>query len=130
MTKNRSLLVLFIFISAIGCYGQTSWLDRPLDRNWNTGNGVVPNAPRTLAPIEARCQSQIRPPESIADRAVTRAGWSLFGAAQVFGKPECRNGQLLVGPGRAGDGVGHLQIAAEVCGQRVDEPDVCAAARR
>ncbi len=86
MTKNSSyLFVLFILISAIGCFGQSSWLDRPLDRNWNTGSGVVPNAPRTLAPIEARCQGQIRPPESLADRAVTRAGWSLFGAAQVFG---------------------------------------------
>jgi uncharacterized lipoprotein YbaY len=85
MTKERSLLLLFFLISTAVCYGQTSWLDRPLDRNWNTGNGIVPNAPRTLAPIDTRCRDQIRNPESLADRAVTRAGWSLFGAAQVFG---------------------------------------------
>lgn len=65
-------------------FAQTSWLDRPLN-NWNTAGGTVPNAPRTLAPIDTRCREQIRNPETLADRAVTRAGWSLFGAAQVFG---------------------------------------------
>jgi len=83
--KNKFLLLAFLIPSFVHfANAQTSWLDRPLDRNWNTGN-VVPNAPRTLAPIDARCREQIRNPESLADRAVTRAGWSLFGAAQVFG---------------------------------------------
>lgn len=52
----------------------------------------MPNAPRTLVAIDPRCQSQIRQPDSLADRAVTRAGWSLFGAAQVFGPVTVVNG--------------------------------------
>lgn len=83
-----SALILFSIGTA---FGQTSWLDRPLN-NWNNASGNVPNAPRTLAPIDARCQSQVRQPDSISDRAVTRAGWSLFGAAQTFGVVTMVNG--------------------------------------
>ena len=83
--RSRSLSLLFLsLVLAAPALGQVSWLDRPLT-NWNTGNAGVPNAPRTLAPIEAQCRSQIRTPESIADRAVTRAGWSLYGPTQTFG---------------------------------------------
>lgn len=83
--KIRSLTLLLMgLICASPALGQIPWLDRPL-ANWNSGNGVVPNAPRTLAPIEAQCRSQVRTPESIADRAVTRAGWSLYGASQAYG---------------------------------------------
>lgn len=84
--KNRISIFLFLLLTTVGAaFGQTSWLDRPLN-NWNNGNGTVPNAPRTLVAISAQCQSQIRQPDSIADRAVTRAGWSLFGAAQTYGQ--------------------------------------------
>ncbi len=84
---RSKFLILFVMLLAVSssASAQSSWLDRPLDRNWNRGDGNVPNAPRTLAPIDARCRDQIRDPESLTDRAVTRAGWSLFGAAQVFG---------------------------------------------
>ena len=82
-TRSISLLLLSLFL-ATPALGQTSWLDRPLT-NWNDGNAVVPNAPRTLAPIEAQCRTQVRAPESLADRAVTRVGWSLYGPTQMFG---------------------------------------------
>ena len=83
--KNRILtLVLSILAMSICAFGQTSWIDRPLTVNWNNANGVVPNAPATLVAIDPRCRGQIRNPSSVADRAVTRAGWSLFGAAQVY----------------------------------------------
>lgn len=74
-----------IIIFAGGAFGQVSWLDRPLDTNWNNGNGIVPNAPRNKGAIEGICREQIRTPESLADRAVTRAGWFLFGASQTYG---------------------------------------------
>lgn len=90
--KHISIIPLFILTAAVSVFGQTTWLDRSLNNNWNNGNGVVPNAPRTLAPIDARCQSQVRQPDSMADRAVTRAGWSLFGAAQTFGQVTMVNG--------------------------------------
>ena len=69
---------------AMAVVAQTSWLDRPLN-NWNNANGTVPNAPRVLVPIDERCRATIRTPESIVDRAVTRAGWSLFGPSQTYG---------------------------------------------
>ncbi len=83
----KNLLIFasaFILFSVGNALGQTSWLDRPFN-NWNNSNGNVPNAPRTLVPIDPRCQSQVRQPDSLSDRAVTRAGWSLFGAAQSYG---------------------------------------------
>lgn len=83
---------IFATLLAIGGFAavasaQTSWLDRPLTTNWNRGDGIVPTAPRPGAslPGSGDCASQVRNPESIADRAVTRAGWSLFGPAQVYG---------------------------------------------
>lgn len=89
----RVFTILFtILFSVFAVSAQTSWLDRPQGRNWNTGDGVVPNAPRTLVAIDARCREQIRTPESLADRAVTRAGWSLFGSSQSFGSVTVVNG--------------------------------------
>ena len=77
-------LTFTLFILAGGAFAQTSWLDRPL-RNWNT-TANVPTAPRASgdSPTGSLCRNSVRSPESIADRAVTRAGWSLFGAAQVY----------------------------------------------
>jgi uncharacterized lipoprotein YbaY len=92
MKKQVFSLVFSILALSICAFGQTSWLDRPLTTNWNNGSGVVPNAPQTFAPLEARCKGQIRNPESIADRAVTRAGWSLFGASQTYGAVTVVNG--------------------------------------
>ena len=84
--KVRILIFLTTFLfTAAAAMAQSSWLDRPLNNNWNRGDGVVPNAPRTLVAIDERCRNQIRDPESLSDRAVTRAGWSLFGAAQTYG---------------------------------------------
>lgn len=84
--KNKILLTISLALLMTGMtFGQASWLDRPLTRNWNTGNGVVPTAPRGGNPIEGICKTQVRTPDSLADRAVTRAGWSLYGQAHVFG---------------------------------------------
>lgn len=83
--KHLNLKILFTILFLSGAaLAQTSWLDRPL-RNWNNGNGIVPNAPRTLVALEPKCMAQTRNPESIADRAVTRAGWTLYGATQIYG---------------------------------------------
>lgn len=84
---NNRLLTFIVAVAAFATVGlgQTSWLDRPLDTNWNNGNGVVPNAPRNVGRIEGNCVEQVRQPESLADRAVTRAGWYLFGPSQTYG---------------------------------------------
>lgn len=79
--RFRSLsIIAFSFIFAASALAQVSWLDQPL-RNWNTSS-VVPTAPR--GNIDTRCREQIRTPETIAERAVTRAGWNLFGATYTY----------------------------------------------
>jgi uncharacterized lipoprotein YbaY len=83
MTKLFTSIFAAVFIFSGVAAAQTSWLDRPLN-NWNRATGVVPSAPRGGL-IEGRCRDQIRTPESLADRAVTRAGWSLYGPAYVYG---------------------------------------------
>ena len=85
MQVRTLTIMIALLVFAGGAMAQTSWLDRPLNTNWNNGNGVVPQAPRTLVAIETKCRDQIRNPESLSDRAVTRAGWSLFGASQTYG---------------------------------------------
>jgi uncharacterized lipoprotein YbaY len=89
-------IIFSVLLTASGAIGQTSWLDRPL-KSWNT-NSTVPNAPRTSGDSanNSRCTDAVRIPESIADRAVTRAGWSLFGASQTYGAVTVINGMAGV----------------------------------
>ena len=83
--NKRILSVTFTVLAAAICVmGQSSWLDRPLNRNWNAGSGQVPQAPGSLA-IEPQCRAQLRPASSQADRQLQRAGWTLFGASQEYG---------------------------------------------
>ena len=86
MFKISIFLSIAILAFAGLCSAQSSWLDRPMGRNWNAGVTDVPQAPRVLVAISERCRDQIRTPDSLSDRAVTRAGWSLFGASQTFGQ--------------------------------------------
>jgi uncharacterized lipoprotein YbaY len=76
------VILSLVFVSA--AVAQSSWLDRPLN-NWNRSGAAIPQAPRTAAPIDAMCRTTIRQPVSVADRALTRAGWSLFGPTQTYG---------------------------------------------
>jgi uncharacterized lipoprotein YbaY len=95
--RIRIFTLIFTFtILASGAFAQTSWLDRPL-RNWNTSNNV-PTAPRATgdSPSISRCRDSVRSPESISDRAVTRAGWFLFGASQIYGEVTLVNGMASV----------------------------------
>lgn len=79
--------VLGILLFVVGASGQTSWLDRPLS-NWNSGNGVIPTAPRSTAssPTSTMCAPTVRRPESLNDRALTRAGWHLYGPSYNYGQ--------------------------------------------
>ncbi len=91
--KTKYIISIFVLLlSAFAAFGQTSWLDRPL-RTWNN-SANVPVPPRTarINPANPACRDSVRRPETIADRAVTRAGWSLFGAAQIYGAVTLLNG--------------------------------------
>lgn len=76
--------VLFTLMLSAAAFGQTSWLDRPLN-NWNRAGAAIPTPPRNAAPLDAMCRQTTRTPVSIADRALTRAGWTLFGPTQSYG---------------------------------------------
>jgi heat shock protein HslJ len=61
-----------------------SWLDHPLS-NWNTKMGGLPRARPGGGKDGGRlCRMQVREPASAAERALVRAGWMLFGAAQIY----------------------------------------------
>lgn len=71
-------------------YGQAarddgSWLDKTLS-NWNQPGAAIPKPPARMpaekAPIPGSCLKLARKPASAADRALVKAGWTLFGAAQ------------------------------------------------
>jgi uncharacterized lipoprotein YbaY len=87
MKTNILKLIFTVLFASTAAIAQTSWLDRPLGANWNSATGIVPSAPRSTGPlaIPPRCQEQVRAPESLADRALTRAGWTLFGPSQSYG---------------------------------------------
>lgn len=85
--KKTILTIIFAVCFASAVSAQASWLDRPLTTNWNNGSGVVPTAPRETAssPNSTMCRETIRTADSLADRAVTRAGWFLFGPSYSYG---------------------------------------------
>ena len=58
MTRVVSLIFLTSIFAFAG-FGQTmSWLDRPLNRNWNTPNQAVPRAPRMDGDVEGLGEPQ------------------------------------------------------------------------
>src|SRR6187402_720995 len=84
--KSSYFTILFIILlSVFAVSAQNTWLDRPQPRNWNTEGADIPNPPRTTVPMDPRCREMARPADSMADRALTRAGWTLTGPAQNFG---------------------------------------------
>jgi len=58
-----------------------AWLDNPA-LTWNTPNMTMPhptqNRPGPATEVDTRCTQQARPAETDEDRAVERAGWTLF----------------------------------------------------
>jgi heat shock protein HslJ len=97
MTFRKSYLFLSICfcvnISAFPALAEpinqvnTSWLDRPI-QNWNRVGTDFPKLPRptgNTTEIAKQCLEQVRPPETPAERALTRQGWKLYGSVQNYG---------------------------------------------
>jgi hypothetical protein len=65
--------------------GAGAWLDGPLS-NWNTRVTAIPRAAATQgAPaMDPRCTETQRTGHSAEDKALTAAGWKLFGEQQQF----------------------------------------------
>ena len=80
---RRALLAVLVplLLSPSAPAAERSWLDRPL-APWNKAGDKVPKAPRHGD--LSRCRAQVRPSAGSADRSLIAAGWSPFGALQVY----------------------------------------------
>ncbi|MEB3313577.1 MAG: LppP/LprE family lipoprotein [Cyanobacteriota bacterium] len=84
-----SLLVSGAMLATPSSFAQPepsgAWLDSPT--NWNQSASAIPQAPQIEGGGNlANCQLGRRSAALPEDRLVEAAGWSLMGAAQVFGK--------------------------------------------
>jgi len=61
-----------------------TWLDQ--ETNWNTAGAAIPQAPDQDGDNLPDCQHTVRPAALPADELVEAAGWTLTGAAQVYGE--------------------------------------------
>src|SRR6476659_4167678 len=63
-----------------------AWLDNPAG-TWNMPNMAMPhptqNRPGPATEVDTRCTQQARPAETDEDRAVERAGWTLFASYEA-----------------------------------------------
>ena len=66
-----------------GAWAQGQWLEDAQPRAWNAPGMPVPAAPRLQGNDDPRCAQFHRPPETPADAAVVRAGWTLYAAYQA-----------------------------------------------
>ncbi len=125
MTRVVTLIFL-TGIFAFAGFGQTmSWLDRPLNRNWNTPNQAVPRAPRMEGenPNSAQCREQIRQPETIGERNLTRNGWYLFGPRQSYGNVSVVTAMASVdGMCRPTQANGFVFVSERLAGTLAPEP--------
>jgi hypothetical protein len=71
-----------------------SWLDQSQPTNWNRPGAAIPEAPRVKIAAEdwQRCQGTLRPATLPLDRALTQAGWRLYGPVQLFGRTAIAHG--------------------------------------
>jgi LppP/LprE lipoprotein len=61
-----------------------AWLDAKTLPSWNSPGAAIPRAPSAESDNLSRCGSQLRHAETAVDRAVSAAGWRLFGPYQLF----------------------------------------------
>lgn len=74
-----------ITLSSVSLAIASNWLDAKPLAAWNAPGAGVPKAPRAQSDNLGRCSSQLRSPETTADRVVSAAGWKLFGPYQLYG---------------------------------------------
>jgi hypothetical protein len=79
LTPVYFLIALFLLVGATAVQ-TASWLDRGIS-NWNKAGDAVP---KIKSSFEARCRSTAREPETVADRQLIAAGWTLFGPVESY----------------------------------------------
>jgi hypothetical protein len=83
--KTLVFTLAFVAAFAVSSFAQDTWLDKPIDSNWNKANGAIPAAPKNAGSIEQMCKGQIRTADTAAEKALAKAGWHLYGAAHTYG---------------------------------------------
>lgn len=87
-TKIKFLLVAFAFVLSLNVhiFGQSDWLDiKPLP-NWNSRSRAILQTEKMSSGELAQCGKFVRQPTLAADKLLAKYGWTLVGAAQVYGK--------------------------------------------
>ncbi|ELS05509.1 hypothetical protein Xen7305DRAFT_00052550 [Xenococcus sp. PCC 7305] len=84
---SGSLALTTILLNSSSLMAQTDpsgdWLNR--DVNWNTAKVSIPQAPPQNGSNLPNCQHTVRNPVLPEDKLVGAAGWTLTGAAQIYG---------------------------------------------
>lgn len=85
MMRLAILVALWCATSAPAWAGEGgAWLEGTT-ANWNRAGGAIPQAPPQEGEPFAGCERMLRPATLPEDALVTAAGWTLSGAAHVFG---------------------------------------------
>ena len=81
-----ALAVTLLIVAQAASAQTVGWLDKPFTA-WNHAHAQVPKAPAPKgdAPSDPRCPSAVRQPATAGERAVTEAGWSLYGPVRHKG---------------------------------------------
>lgn len=83
---NLLVAVVFVFLFSLNGAAQNFWLDQTPLPNWNERSRAIPQGKKISADELKRCSVTVRPATLTVDRLVTRAGWTLVGEAQIFGR--------------------------------------------
>ncbi len=88
----RSPQGILVFESPAEMDSEKSWLDPEKPQNWNQAGASIPKAPIIEGGGNlAQCQEVGRKPSNSVDQALLQAGWTLFGAIQVYGNTSVRS---------------------------------------
>lgn len=78
--------IFFILLCAVPVFAQSQWLDQTPLPNWNSRSRTILQTEKMPASELAQCGKFVRQPTLAADRLLTKNGWTLVGAAQIYGR--------------------------------------------
>ncbi len=80
-----AMAMVFLGVNYAAAQSSYSWLDdKPLP-SWNSRSRAILEAEKMSAGDLAQCRKFVRQPTLAADKSLAKFGWTLVGAAQVYG---------------------------------------------
>lgn len=88
MQQIKFLLVISAMVLTVGgaVSAQSDWLDMKPLPNWNPRSRAILETEKMSAATLGQCGKFVRQPTLAADKQLAKYGWTLVGAAQVYGK--------------------------------------------